>query len=170
MIASAIGQLAAAANQMNSQLREDMVWKQLRLLIPMFGFILSNKEYRVELSAHLLQLLSLSRNSCDLENALVALSHIVVSGFAPSWHTFARHQRNVQALQAPSLVGLRPALQARLGAGFGNPLPEIVAFAPTGGPTDPWSLRLETASERTVAAHWLVGTVRAARSATLLLR
>jgi hypothetical protein len=180
-VIAAIGQLAAVANSQTEQTekRDVIVWKPLRLLIPLLVYLLPSKEHRVELAALLLKLLSLPGSySGDLEDALVVLALVVHSGQAPPWHSYCVHQRNnVQALPAtnPELDGMRPAILKRLLAGLGG-VPSSVVFnvAPDAAETetDPWSLVGGGSGggglhgEKT-AAHFLLGTSRLARSQSL---
>ena len=160
-IDSATKHLAAAGAH-----QPEVVWKQIRLLIPIVALV--TPQHRTALSPALLHLLSLSWADAELLNVLVALELIIVNGHVPFWHTFAERQRK-QAQQtvlpltsALASLNLPCALQTRLSAGLtGNHATEtqdpwLFLAGPVGAPSD------------AAAVHWLSGAVRACRSSNLL--
>ena len=171
----AIRQLVLLSKNMDApgNVVQHILWKQLRLLIPLLWFVLGSKFHRQELSAALLKLLS-GENDSASEDMLLALCCILVHGLAPPWHLCSTRQKHVEAVPVPQLENpakLSPLMQSRLNAGFGVTLVESAAVSPGfhGFEFDPWSLLAGgRGGKHTVAAHWLQGTVRAARSNALL--
>lgn len=182
----AIGQLAnlikrREMNRNEQQASREFMWKQLKLLVPLLACVLASKELRQELATILLELLS-GKTPTSAEDTILALCCILAEGYAPPWHTYYKHQmnqRNGQVLPLPvpppeSLAKLRPVIQSRLIAGFcgGGQAENSFAIAPSAdaqvSEIEPLSLLAGCGNGESTAAHWLMGTVRVARSSTLL--
>ena len=65
------------------------VSKNLKLLLPLLGFVLGNKFFRQELCAVLLKLLCLPGIS-KAADSLIVLFCVCIGGHAPPWHGFVR--------------------------------------------------------------------------------
>lgn len=138
------------------------VSKNLKLLLPLLGFVLGNKFFRQELCAVLLKLLCLPGIS-EAADSLIVLFCVCIGGHAPPWHGFVRPVPALSFTLPPDLVGMRPAVRARLEAGvnLSRSPPERV---------DPWTLvdGGVRGGQTGKAADFLQGAKRVPRSDVLL--
>ena len=162
-----IGELDAFTNNPGKDLvlAEPSVTKQLKLILPLLGFVLGNKTSRQELCFALFKLLKVSHDSTDL---LVVVFCIVIRGTLPPWHAaYSKLKPAAPALgftfpSGPS--SLRPAVLSRLQAGVN--LSTLSAGAST---TDPWTFLDGCMSSGLTgkAAPFLKGSVRVPRFESL---
>jgi hypothetical protein len=145
---------------------ERSVSKELKLLLPLLGFVLGNKNSRQELCFVLFKLLSLPGVS-KATDVLVVFFCILVGGGAPPWHAFSKLKQIVPVLPfsfPTETGGLRRSTRARLEAGV-----NLSRSFADGASFDPWTLvdGGKGTGATGKAAAFLQGSIRVPRSDSL---
>jgi len=149
-------------------LSEASVTEQLKLILPLLGFVLGNKTSRQALCFALFKLLRVSDDSIDILDTLVAVFFILIRGNLPHWHTaYSKLKPSSPSLgftfpSGPSSI--RPAVLSRLQAGVNVSMQSVDTSE-----TDPWTLLDGGVSSGVTgkAAPFLKGSVRVPHSESL---
>lgn len=142
---------------------ERSVSKQLKLLLPLLGFVLRNRDWRQELCYVLFKLLSFPGVS-QATDVLVVFFCILVGGGAPPWHAFSKTVQVLPFSFPTETGGLRRSTRARLEAGV-----NLSRSFADGASFDPWTLvdGGKGTAQTGKAVAFLQGSIRVPRSDAL---